>query len=212
MLRPYNKNKLQPRSTPCIFLGYPPLSKGYICLDPISNRIYIDCHVLFNESLFRFATNPNLTNPHVPFSSSLSDWLSPHVPTSLAPPKSVDTPHSSSFSADYDLLSSLLPSFLSTSSPIPVVPTPLDTPSSVSALSPSVLPDSVQPSLSSSNPAPLDLVPSTTNTHPMVTWSKHGIYRPKVMQVQCDYTEAEPPSFAIASKHHQWVAAMDAEF
>ena len=32
------------------------------------------------------------------------------------------------------------------------------------------------------------------------------------MQVQCDYTEVEPPSFAIASKHPQWLAAMDAEF
>ena len=96
-LRPYNKNKLQPRSTTCIFLGYPPLSKGYICLDPTSNKIYIACHVLFNETLFPLATNPNLTNPHVPFSSSLSDWLSYLVPTSLTPSKSVDTPHSSSF-------------------------------------------------------------------------------------------------------------------
>ena len=32
------------------------------------------------------------------------------------------------------------------------------------------------------------------------------------MQVQCDYTVVEPPSFAIASKHPPWVAAMDAEF
>ena len=211
-LRPYNKNKLQPRSTPCIFLGYPPLSKGYICLDPTSNKIYIACHVLFNETLFPLATNPNLTNPHVPFSSSLSDWLSYLVPTSLTPSKSVDTPHFSSFLSDFDLVSSLLPSFLSTSSPLLVVPSPIDTPPSVSASSPFVLPVSVQPSLSSSKPAPLDLVPSSTNTHPMVTRSKHGIYKPKVMQVQCDYTEAEPPSFAIASKHPQWVAAMDAKF
>ena len=55
-LRPYNKNKLQPRSAPCVFLGYPPLSKGYICLDPTSNKIYISCHVLFNETLFPFPT------------------------------------------------------------------------------------------------------------------------------------------------------------
>ena len=119
----------------------------------------------------------------------------------LTPFEKFYAPHSSSFSSDSDLLSSLLHSFHSTSSPIPVVPTPLDTPSLVSTLSPLVLPDSVQPSSSSSNPAPLDLVPSSTNTHPMVTRSKHGIYRPKVMQVQCDYIEAEPPSFAIASKH-----------
>ena len=31
-LRPFNQNKLQPRSKPCVFLGYPPLSKGYYAL------------------------------------------------------------------------------------------------------------------------------------------------------------------------------------
>ena len=44
-LTPYNKNKLQPKSKECIFLEYPPLSKGYIYLDPSSNRIYIACFV-----------------------------------------------------------------------------------------------------------------------------------------------------------------------
>ena len=211
-LRPYNKNKLQPRSTQCVFLGYPPMSKGYIFLDPTSNRIYISCHVLFNEALFPFATNP-----HVPFSSSLSEWLSHSVspPAPSAPSPFVATPNSSSLSSDPDLVSSLLPSFLSSSCPILVVPTPIETHSSVSTtpiLSLPVLPNSVQPSLSSSNPAATDLVPSSTNTHPMVTRSKHGIYMPRVMQVQCNYTETEPPSFTIASKHPQWVAAMDAKF
>ena len=32
------------------------------------------------------------------------------------------------------------------------------------------------------------------------------------MQVQVDYTIKEPPFFTIASKHSQWVAAMDAKF
>ena len=54
-LRPFNQNKLQSRSKPCVFLGYPLLTKGYIYLDPASNRIYIACHVLFNESPYPFA-------------------------------------------------------------------------------------------------------------------------------------------------------------
>ena len=37
LLRPYNTHKLQPRSTPCLFLGYPSHSKAYICLDPTSH-------------------------------------------------------------------------------------------------------------------------------------------------------------------------------
>ena len=44
----------------------------------------------------------------------------------------------------------------------------------------------------------------------MVTRSKHGIYKPKALQVTHDYTMTKPPSFAIA--HPQWVAAMDSEF
>jgi transposase InsO family protein len=51
-LRPYNTHKLQPRTTPCIFLGYPAHTKGYICQDPKTKRVYISRHVLFNESEF----------------------------------------------------------------------------------------------------------------------------------------------------------------
>ena len=40
-LRPYTKNMLQPKSKAYIFIGYPPLSEGYICLDPSTNKIYI---------------------------------------------------------------------------------------------------------------------------------------------------------------------------
>jgi hypothetical protein len=46
LLTPYNKHKLQPKSVPCIFLGYPFNSKGYTCLDPSSHRIYTSRHVL----------------------------------------------------------------------------------------------------------------------------------------------------------------------
>ena len=69
-LRPYNKHKLQPRSTECIFLGYPPLSKGYLCLDPTINGVYVTCYALFNENRFPFADNPHLTNSQTPFSMS----------------------------------------------------------------------------------------------------------------------------------------------
>lgn len=38
-LRPYVSNKLVPRSTPCIFLGYCASTKAYRCLDPLTNRV-----------------------------------------------------------------------------------------------------------------------------------------------------------------------------
>ena len=73
-LRPYHKHKLQPRSVECVFLKYPPLSKGYLCLDPSTNKKYITCYALFNASVFPFADRPDLTAPNVPFSTPISDF------------------------------------------------------------------------------------------------------------------------------------------
>ena len=46
----------------------------------------------------------------------------------------------------------------------------------------------------------------------MVTRSKPGIHKPKVLKVVTNYTYQEPPSFAVAIKYPQWVTAMDSEF
>ena len=67
LLRPYNSNKLQPHTTSCIFLGYPAYTKGYICLNPVTSRIYISIHVLFNvqEFLPSLSLPINSTTPPV---------------------------------------------------------------------------------------------------------------------------------------------------
>jgi hypothetical protein len=67
-LRPYNTHKLQPRTTPCIFLGYPTHTKGYICLDPKTRRVYISKHVLFNETEFL----PDLSLDSIPQTKSVT--------------------------------------------------------------------------------------------------------------------------------------------
>lgn len=56
-------HKLAPRSTACVFLGYPSSHKGYRCLDLSTRRIIISPHVVFDESCF-------------PLSSSRSDPMS----------------------------------------------------------------------------------------------------------------------------------------
>ena len=48
-------HKLAPRSSPCIFLGYPSEHRGYRCLDPASGRVLISRHVTFDENTFPFA-------------------------------------------------------------------------------------------------------------------------------------------------------------
>jgi hypothetical protein len=52
LLRPYINHKLMFRSKQCIFLGYSSNHKGYRCLDPLTNRVYLSRHVVFDESVF----------------------------------------------------------------------------------------------------------------------------------------------------------------
>ena len=184
-LKPYNKNKLQPRSQECVFLGYPPLSKGYICLNPTSNKIYIACYALFNKSLFPFAQSSFSTDPHTLFTTTFSLWFpySQSIPSSdvVSPVLSDLSPHSAPISSSsyLNLTASLLPSLLQSSFPIPVVPPPSVIPSSISTVpEPIVSPITAPPStdLAISNPNPPSSLTIPHNSHPMVTRSKHGIY------------------------------------
>ena len=47
--KPYNTHKLQPKATPCLFVGYSPTQNAYKCLDPQANKLYLSRHVLFDE-------------------------------------------------------------------------------------------------------------------------------------------------------------------
>ena len=51
-LRDYARNKFDYKSYPCVFVGYSPTHKGYRCLHPISKRIFISRHVVFDEDVF----------------------------------------------------------------------------------------------------------------------------------------------------------------
>lgn len=44
------RTKLDPCAIRCVFLGYGLHKKGYRCLDPLSNRIYVSLDVTFLES------------------------------------------------------------------------------------------------------------------------------------------------------------------
>jgi hypothetical protein len=63
-------HKLSPRSAHCVFLGYSPHHKSYLCLDHQSNRIIISRHVVFDETSFPFPRIP--IHPHLrPSTSSM---------------------------------------------------------------------------------------------------------------------------------------------
>ena len=54
LLAPFGRSKLDFKSTRCVFMGYSTNHKGYLCLEPHTNRFYISRHVKFNESHFPF--------------------------------------------------------------------------------------------------------------------------------------------------------------
>jgi len=53
-----NRNKLQPRSRPHVFLGYPSNHRGYKCLELSSHKIIVSRHVTFDEIVFPLSSSP----------------------------------------------------------------------------------------------------------------------------------------------------------
>jgi histone deacetylase 1/2 len=92
-IRPYNSHKLQYISLQCVFLGYNFQNKGYLCLDPLTGRVYVTPHVVFDETKF-LDTTPSLTRDSpaeiltpaiLPFPSSLPTDISHSPPQSALP-------------------------------------------------------------------------------------------------------------------------------
>ena len=132
-LRPYIPHKLAPRSTECIFLGYPIGTKGYLCLDLTTKHLYTSRHVIFKESKFPFSllTNSSPPTSSPPFSFDLS-WFSNLLylhstnQPSILGPYAINTPYSSTMSTTTTSdLNPLLPSLTSStsSSPSTTLPT-----------------------------------------------------------------------------------------
>jgi hypothetical protein len=87
-LRDYAKNKFEPKSYPCIFIGYSPTHKGYRCLYPPTKCVYLSRHVVFDESILPY-TDPKLLFSSATTNGSFSTYaecavgfLSPHLVSS----------------------------------------------------------------------------------------------------------------------------------
>ncbi|GMQ04334.1 hypothetical protein CsSME_00049783 [Camellia sinensis var. sinensis] len=61
-LKPYTTHKLQPRSVPCVFLGYVPSTKGYRCLDPSTGKL--NCFSSLHNLLL-LSSLPHLQHLHL---------------------------------------------------------------------------------------------------------------------------------------------------
>lgn len=85
-------HKLQARSTPCIFLGFPSNHRGYICYDPSSRKMIIARHVVFDECEFPFSKLHKPSSSHYDFLEEDNNPLRIHLlhQSHSGPPEQVD--------------------------------------------------------------------------------------------------------------------------
>ena len=88
-LKPYTKNKLDPKSTPCVYLGVSQSHHAHLCFDPVQSKIFISRDVLFFEQTFPFKTM------FLDVRKRFSPLIWEEVVSTEKTPKSVTTPSSS---------------------------------------------------------------------------------------------------------------------
>ena len=208
-----SRNKLQARSTPCVFLGYPSNHRGYKCYDLSNRKILVSRHVIFYENTFPFST---LHTPSCPTYEFLDVGLLPFLhspaPPNHPPGQLADPPPQ-------------------TSSPIQVSQPP----------QPNPIPDSPSQELAStSNTSPRAEFPTTTappqtqSPHPpkapaqppqivhsfhspqMTTRSQHGIVKPRKLfnlHTSAETSISPLPTNPLNALHDQnWKMAMKDEY
>ena len=208
-LRPYNTHKLQFHSCKCLVLGYSSAHKGYLCLHP-SSQVFISRNVIFNELEF----------PYIELFSSLgndSSSQTTHMLPSLSSTVRISTTilvsnmHQPPIMASFEAIKAKNHSQPHDQLEEHVIHSGLTTttfPQSKQPFQPIIIQPCQQPVLTF-EPNPY--------THPMVTRSKAGIYKPKFFNVLKHplivfSALAEPLSIKQALSDPNWKKAMDAEF
>ncbi|GJZ44585.1 ribonuclease H-like domain-containing protein [Tanacetum coccineum] len=214
----HSTHKLQPRSTPCVFLGYPTNHRGYRCLDLATNKIIISRHVNFEETIFPFGSMTPSNPPSYNFLEH-NDTPSPIQLKLLTTPNSstVNQPTSNTSQAQqqpnimHPSTSSAHSSPQSTTSNTHVPHSILPAPSTV--YSPAHQPTQ-QSTTTSTQPAyPPPPNPNNTSRHPMVTRSRDGTTKPtNRFTLHVSSVSPLPKSHIQASKNPHWQNAMQDEF
>ncbi|KAI0498246.1 hypothetical protein KFK09_021487 [Dendrobium nobile] len=175
-------HKLNPRSQPCIFLGYVPNSKGYRCFDFKTSKMYISRHVTFHESVFPFMP--------VPTSSPPPDANGNPTPSTLIPASSLQ-PHPPN-----------LPSTTQSSTSPTLVP--LTSSANAPAIDPSVS--------SPDNPPPESTPNIPTTHPMLTRAKTGKLKPKPVFDLDHQVIPANPTSFTQAAKYVVWRRAMSSEF
>ncbi|KAM0990119.1 hypothetical protein ACFX2C_008681 [Malus domestica] len=206
ILKPYKHNKLEPKTTQCIFLGYAAQYKGYICYAIRDHKLIVSRHVVFDEDTF----------PSLPGSVSSSPSLAPSIiphPNTFQHPSFIPIPFPHSPFPYFSSHTTYSPSVTQSSSSIPgdlVSSQCLPTEATVSQ---SVEHAAINPDVTTSQVQALHHVPvSQINTHPMQTRSKSGILKKNALLAQVQSSSiTEPQSFKVVVQSPEWIQAMDDE-
>ncbi|KAM0996802.1 hypothetical protein ACFX2C_006762 [Malus domestica] len=92
-IRPYTVNKLQPRASLCVFMGYALGYKGVICFHPKSRKFIISRHVIHDEDLFPYKSLHTLHNTSQGLSYQDSTYVSSPIHSAIFLPQSVSVPN-----------------------------------------------------------------------------------------------------------------------
>uniref|UniRef100_A0A2N9GTY6 Uncharacterized protein n=1 Tax=Fagus sylvatica TaxID=28930 RepID=A0A2N9GTY6_FAGSY len=199
--------------------GYPPTTKGYLCQDPITKKLYISRHVLFNETEFPALEIPTPSQSSTTKSYSSDSWfthlLSTHTCTSLSySPCLNSTSPSHNSTSPLSIDQALAPQSFIDPSIAPILTSDIQPAAGIQSPGHASAVDSFhnQPPVIPAPQIP-HISPTISNSHPMQTRSKHGILKPKTCyKAQLDYTLTKPPTFKIATQIYQWCQAMQDEY
>ncbi|PNX72737.1 retrovirus-related Pol polyprotein from transposon TNT 1-94, partial [Trifolium pratense] len=208
-LKPYTQNKLEPRSEPCVFLGYSLTQSAYICYNFKNHKTYVSRHVQFIENTFPFSENISTSEPNTP-NELVTEPLTTLIP--ISPTQSI-----SSEQHIPDVPPTPTPNL---TSPEPTQPEPPSPPSTLPSLEqtqsePSSHQLSEHTLSTSQSNADVTLPAPFAETHSMITRGKAGIFKPKKLFSITKYPlppSAEPTCVTEALKHSEWKQAMSDEF
>ena len=84
---------MQPKSKPCVFLGYSTSQSAFQCYDHNTKKIFISRHVVFHESIFPFVSfsQPSLQSTNSYYTQWFSKPLSSVIDIPASAPIIIDS-------------------------------------------------------------------------------------------------------------------------